>query len=72
VQAFVAAPDGPEDLVPLAFDVRAVRVERRLQARSLEDPLAFGNVGREREPNTDRHNRNVHQHLHGSTILREG
>src|SRR3954464_2034022 len=53
VQRLVAALNRAEDLVPLAFHVRAVGVQRGLQSRTREDLLALRDIRRQRQPDAE-------------------
>jgi hypothetical protein len=61
----VAALHGGEDIVPLAFDIRAVCVEMGIESRLFEYFLAGGDIGGDRDAHTEGDNGEIGNDMHG-------
>ena len=56
------------DLVPWAFDRRAIGTQLMGQARGSDHPLTSGDVGLKADPHPDRHHAEVNADPHQSAI----
>ncbi len=70
MNTFVAAFDRSENFVPVAFDVRAVRVKLVIQASFLQHLLAFRNVLAHRHANAHRNDTQIHNDFHLNSVSR--
>src|SRR5664280_478234 len=67
MQYFVAPPHCGEHLVPVALDVGAVGVQRRLEAGLLEYPLACRDVLRQGQANPEGDDGEIDEYLHAGS-----
>ena len=64
MEGLMAPFHGGEDLVPLALHVGAVGVEACGEARLRQNPFAQSNLGRHRNPDSERDDAYIRNHMH--------
>src|SRR6516165_5054214 len=64
MEGLVAPFHGREDLVPLALHVGAVSVQACGEARLRQNPFAQSNLGRHRNPDSERDDAYIRNHMH--------
>jgi hypothetical protein len=60
----MTSADSVENCLPLAFHIRAIRVERIGQTTFFQDPLAGSDVFRKRNTGTNRDYRKINDDVH--------
>ena len=65
VEFLMAALDGGKHIVPLAFDVRPVRVELGFESRLRQYRFTCGDIRRERYANPNGNNAQINDDFHG-------